>query len=46
MISIDRKNKAGIITLLKETKDRLDKGRPIAMFPEGTRSDGKSMLSF
>jgi 1-acyl-sn-glycerol-3-phosphate acyltransferase len=46
MISIDRENKAGIITLLKETKDRLDKGRPIAMFPEGTRSDGKSMLSF
>lgn len=46
MISIDRENKAGIITLLKETKDRLDKGRPIAMFPEGTRSNGKSMLSF
>ena len=46
MISIDRENKAGIIHLLKEAKDRLDKGRPIAMFPEGTRSDGKSMLSF
>lgn len=46
MISIDRENKAGIITLLKETKDRLDKGRPIAMFPEGTRSDGTKMLSF
>ncbi len=46
MISIDRENKAGIIHLLKEAKDRLDKGRPIAMFPEGTRSDGKSMSSF
>ncbi|MDY3199453.1 MAG: lysophospholipid acyltransferase family protein [Arcobacter sp.] len=46
MISIDRENKAGIITLLKETKDRLDKGRPIAMFPEGTRSNGKKMGSF
>jgi 1-acyl-sn-glycerol-3-phosphate acyltransferase len=46
MISIDRENKAGIINLLKEAKDRLDKGRPIAMFPEGTRSNGKSMLSF
>ena len=46
MISIDRENKAGIISLLKEAKDRLDKGRPIAMFPEGTRSDGKSMGSF
>lgn len=46
MISVDRENKAGIIHLLKEAKDRLDKKRPIAMFPEGTRSDGKSMLSF
>ena len=46
MISVDRENKAGIIHLLKEAKDRLDKGRPIAMFPEGTRSNGKSMLSF
>ena len=46
MISIDRENKAGIINLLKEAKDRLDKGRTIAMFPEGTRSDGKSMLDF
>jgi len=46
MISIDRENKAGIIHLLKESKDRLSKGRPIAMFPEGTRSDGKKMLKF
>lgn len=46
MISIDRENKAGIITLLKETKDRLDRGRPIAMFPEGTRSNGKELLKF
>jgi 1-acyl-sn-glycerol-3-phosphate acyltransferase len=46
MISIDRENKAGIINLLKEAKDRLDKGRPIAMFPEGTRGDGSRMLSF
>ncbi len=46
MISIDRENKSGIIHLLKETKDRLSKGRPIAMFPEGTRSNGKELLSF
>lgn len=46
MISVDRENKAGIIHLLKETKDRLEKGRPIAMFPEGTRSDGTYMGSF
>jgi 1-acyl-sn-glycerol-3-phosphate acyltransferase len=35
MISIDRENKAGLIHLLSEAKDRLSKGRPIAMFPEG-----------
>lgn len=46
MISVDRENKAGIIHLLKESKDRLDKGRPIAMFPEGTRGDGTKMLEF
>lgn len=46
MISIDRENKAGIIHLLKEAKNRLEKGRPIAMFPEGTRSDGTKMISF
>ena len=46
MISIDRENKAGLMTLFKEVKDRLDKGRPIAMFPEGTRSDGKKLLKF
>jgi len=46
MISIDRENKAGIVTLLKETKDRISKGRPIAMFPEGTRSNGKKMIDF
>ncbi|MDD3054415.1 MAG: lysophospholipid acyltransferase family protein [Aliarcobacter sp.] len=46
MISIDRENKAGIMHLFKEARDRLDKGRPIAMFPEGTRSNGKTMLSF
>lgn len=46
MISVDRENKAGIIHLLKEAKDRLDKKRPIAMFPEGTRSNGTKMGSF
>lgn len=46
MISIDRENKAGIIHLLKEVKDRLSLGRPIAMFPEGTRSTGDKLLSF
>lgn len=46
MITIDRENKKGLITLIKEAKDRLSKKRPIAMFPEGTRGDGKSMIKF
>ena len=46
MISIDRENKAGMIHLLKEIKDRLSKNRPIAMFPEGTRSDGNKLIKF
>jgi 1-acyl-sn-glycerol-3-phosphate acyltransferase len=46
MITIDRENKTGLIQLLKDAKDRISKGRPIAMFPEGTRTDGKSMLPF
>ena len=46
MITIDRENKTGLIKLLKESKDRISKGRPIAMFPEGTRGDGEEMLKF
>ena len=46
MITIDRENKVGLVKLLKESKDRISKGRPIAMFPEGTRTDGKKMLKF
>ncbi len=46
MISIERENKTGLMTLLKEAKDRLDNGRPIAMFPEGTRSNGNKMNNF
>jgi len=46
MISVDREDKKGIITLLKDCKDRLGKKRPIAMFPEGTRSTGKRLLKF
>ncbi len=46
MIIVDRQNKAGLIKLLKDVKDRLNHGRPIAMFPEGTRSDGTKLLKF
>lgn len=46
MIIIDRENKAGLVKLLKETKQHLANGRPIAIFPEGTRSSGHTMLKF
>jgi 1-acyl-sn-glycerol-3-phosphate acyltransferase len=46
MIAVDREDKVGIINLIKDVKDRLDKGRPIAMFPEGTRSNGTFMRKF
>jgi len=46
MIIVDRQNKAGLIKLLKDVKDRLNHNRPIAMFPEGTRSDGTKLLKF
>lgn len=46
MIIIDRENRSGMATLLTETADRLEKGRPIAIFPEGTRSDGQRLLPF
>ena len=46
MISVDRENKAGLIKLLSDVKNRLELGRPIAMFPEGTRSDGTFMGEF
>jgi len=46
MITIDRENKTGLIKLIKESKDRLSKNRPIAIFPEGTRSSGNKMLKF
>ncbi|MCK9337641.1 MAG: 1-acyl-sn-glycerol-3-phosphate acyltransferase [Arcobacteraceae bacterium] len=46
MISVDRENKAGLIQLIKDVENRISQGRPIAIFPEGTRSDGKKMLPF
>lgn len=46
MISVNREDRSGIVTLIKEVKDRLSQGRPIAMFPEGTRSDGRQIKKF
>ena len=45
-IPIERKSKTSLLRLLKNAKDRLNKGRVITMFPEGTRSSTDNMLPF
>ena len=46
MIIIEREDKSSLVKLIKETKNRLDNNRPIAIFPEGTRSNGKKIKKF
>ncbi len=47
MISIDRQSRAGLLRLLKDAKETVEtKGRAIAIFPEGTRTDKQKLLSF
>lgn len=45
-IEIERESKTSLIKLLRATKDRLNKGRTITMFPEGTRSKTGRILPF
>jgi len=45
-IPIERQSKTSLLRLLKNSKDRLNKGRVITMFPEGTRSRTGKMLPF
>lgn len=42
MILIDREDKASLIYLLKEAKKKLEEGRPLVIFPEGTRCKDES----
>lgn len=46
MISINREDKKSLIQLFADCKDRVEAGRTIAIFPEGTRGDGKKMKEF
>ena len=48
MILTDRNNKAAIIKMLKDIKDRTDRGFKVALFPEGTRNkkNYKKLLKF
>ncbi|MBN2782248.1 MAG: 1-acyl-sn-glycerol-3-phosphate acyltransferase [Campylobacterales bacterium] len=45
-IPVERESKTSLIALLRNVKDRLEKNRVIAMFPEGTRSQTGKMLPF
>lgn len=46
MISVDRSDRRALVKLIHDAKDRLSDGRVIAIFPEGTRGDGKNLLNF
>ena len=45
-IPIERQSKTSLVRLIKNAKNRLNKGRVITMFPEGTRSKTGRMLPF
>jgi len=47
MIILDREDRRkSLVKLFKDVKERLLDGRVIAIFPEGTRGDGKKLLPF
>lgn len=46
MIVVERESKTSLVKLLRDSKERLESGRPIAIFPEGTRTDGKKLKKF
>ncbi len=47
MISLDRGNKAGLRKLIKDVQiSKEELHRPVAIFPEGTRTDKQALLSF
>lgn len=45
-IPVERESKTSLIKLVKDVKSRLDAGKTITMFPEGTRSSKGKMLPF
>ena len=46
MISINREDKKSLLKLFADCKNRIGNGRVIAIFPEGTRGDGKTIAPF
>jgi len=46
MILVQRENKAGLIKLLKDVKDRVANNRVVCIFPEGTRVKSQQLQKF
>jgi 1-acyl-sn-glycerol-3-phosphate acyltransferase len=46
MIIVQRESKSSLVQLLKDAKEKFQQHRPIAIFPEGTRTDGKKLRKF
>lgn len=45
-IAVERDSKTALIKMIKEAKERIDAGRTITIFPEGTRSESGTMKPF
>lgn len=45
-IALERESKTALVKLIKECKDRIDQGRVITIFPEGTRTETGKMKPF
>lgn len=46
MIRVERSSKRALLKLLTDAKERIDAGRVVAIFPEGTRSKTDTLLPF
>ncbi len=46
MIIVERESKSSLIKLLRDSKNKIEQDRPIMIFPEGTRTDGKKLRKF
>lgn len=45
-IALERESKTALVKLIKECKDRIDHGRTVIIFPEGTRTETGKMKPF